>query len=725
MNEQLADVHILAIDDNVEFLNLIRATFDQRNYHVQNAFDGLDVQNIIAKKEAERPFDLIILDMMLPGNMNGLDIFKWLRSQAKTADTPIIVLSGITGIEQRVEMMSLGADDYITKPFPVYDLQTRAAVHVQLGRLRWQKKKFEQQALAQELQLNAIEEIGRGAVRKLELVPMVDEVIQALIRYFACDFLAIYLTEATNGKLKPVAWAGQRAFEDAELADLIQQSFENGRPMTLPRKMSQPIYNNERVLGILTLVDSTGKLINNNTGRALEILASQIAIALNNIYLFQDLEQRNRQLADSLAENARLLKMEQQRRLQAEKLYQISELITTSLDLNIVLDRAMSGLQNMIQVELGSIFLLDEKSQTLTFASVFNQETDYLRDARFPADKGVVGYVVTHGKPLVVNEAQKHPLFFPDIDRITGRITRSLLCVPLIARDRVVGAVELLNKIGGPFTDGDLALVASISSNFAFALDNARLYQEQNKLIHEVQLSQEQLVRSEKLAATGRLAASLAHEINNPLQAIHSCLQLAINFNLNPDKQAEYLGMANEEVERLAQIVNRVLEFVRPSTTAAQPVNVNKIISKVMLLAEKHVAHNQCNVEQQLASDLPLVWAVSDQLSQVFLHLTLNAFDAMPGGGVLLIQTRLSGDWIEIVFQDNGIGMSPDVLDRIFEPFYSTHFKAAGLGLPISYTIVERHGGHIRAQSQVNEGTTITVSLPRTGDVDMGQGNEG
>lgn len=723
MNERPADVHILAIDDNIEFLNLIRATFDLHNYHIQTAFNGLAVQKIVAKEEAERPFDLIILDMMLPGGMNGLDIFNWLRSQPKTADTPIIVLSGIATIDQRVEMMNLGADDYITKPFPVNDLQARAAVHIQLGRLRWQKKKFEQQALTQELQLNAIEEIGRGVVQKLELMPMLEEAVQSLTRYFACDFLGIYLTDPAGDNPTPVAWAGKLAFDDEQLANLIHQSFESGRPLTLPHKMAEPIYNNEKVLGVLALVDSTGQLSNRNTGRALKILASQIAIALTNIYLFQDLEQRNRQLADSLAENDRLLKMEQKHRLQAEKLYQISELITTSLDLNIVLDMAMSGLQNMIQVELGSIFLLDDKTKTLTFANVFNQETDYLRDARFPADKGVVGYVVTHGKPLVVNQAQQHPLFFPEIDRITGRVTRSLLCVPLIARDRVVGAVELLNKIGGPFTDDDLALVASISSTFAFALDNARLYQEQTKLIQEVQLSQEQLVRSEKLAATGRLAASLAHEINNPLQAIHSCLQLAINFNLNPDRQAEYLGMANEEVERLAQIMNRIMEFVRPPGAAIQPANINKIISQVMLLTEKYITHNQCHIEQQLASDLPLVWAVSDQLAQTFLHLILNAFDAMPGGGLLLIQTRLAGDWVEIVFQDNGIGMPPDVLGRIFEPFYSTRMKAHGLGLPISHTIVEQHGGHIRAESQVNQGTTITVSLPKVPDVEMGQEN--
>jgi signal transduction histidine kinase len=244
------------------------------------------------------------------------------------------------------------------------------------------------------------------------------------------------------------------------------------------------------------------------------------------------------------------------------------------------------------------------------------------------------------------------------------------------------------------------------------AIDTAALYSEQNKLISQVRQSQEQLVQSEKMAGIGRLAAALAHEINNPLQAIHSCLQLITHFELDKEKQDEYVRMADEEVERMIDLVTRILDFSRFSTGDFQRTNINKLISQVMRLASKHISHHKWDVQQVLSSDMISVNIVPDQIAQVFLSIILNAFDAMPQSGKLIIRTRTEGNWAEVSFQDTGIGMSRDVRDRIFEPFFSTKESASGLGLTISYSIIEKHGGAILVESEPGQGSVFVVRLP-------------
>jgi K+-sensing histidine kinase KdpD len=408
-----------------------------------------------------------------------------------------------------------------------------------------------------------------------------------------------------------------------------------------------------------------------------------------------------------------LQRIQQRADARVEQLYHLAQVISSSLDMREVLTIAMESIRDMLQVEMGSIILRDEKTNQLSFASTLKHDPR-LHEIKLRYGEGVVGQVVQSGKPLLINDAQNHPAFSPSIDQLTGEHTRSILCVPLIAHDRVIGAIELINKKDGLFDDVDATLVKSAAASIAVAIDNARLYREQEELIRKIQQSQERLVQNERVSAMGRLAASLAHEINNPLQAVHSCLQLATHFNLGQDKQEQYLGMASEEVERLIDIVTRILDFSRPSGGVFEKANINAIVGQVMRLAEKHMSHQKLSVQQNLASDIPLLRVIPNQIAQVFLAIMLNAFDAMSEAGTLIITTRARGEWVEISFQDDGIGMPADVQARVFEPFYSNKEERTGLGLSISYGIVERHGGKFYVESEEGKGSTFTVCLPRS-----------
>jgi two-component system NtrC family sensor kinase len=239
------------------------------------------------------------------------------------------------------------------------------------------------------------------------------------------------------------------------------------------------------------------------------------------------------------------------------------------------------------------------------------------------------------------------------------------------------------------------------------------LYEVAQRRAVEIERSYAQLVQSEKLAATGRLAMSLAHEINNPLQAIQNCLHLVLELPLPEDRKIEYLRMAREEVERLSILVQSMLDFYRPARGGPPLANIRAVLDRVLALADQKLRTSQIETVVDCPAEPLLVHAAPDQLGQVFLNLIMNAAEAMEDGGTLHIKAELGQSLIEIRFRDTGAGIPSDILAHIFEPFYTTKDEGTGLGLAISYTIIERQGGTMQVESEVGRGTQFTVRLPQ------------
>jgi len=185
-----------------------------------------------------------------------------------------------------------------------------------------------------------------------------------------------------------------------------------------------------------------------------------------------------------------------------------------------------------------------------------------------------------------------------------------------------------------------------------------------------------------------------------------------IDRPLADEKKKYYLGLAQSEVERLITLVQRTLEFYRPSKGAAAPTSVTRLIETVLALSNKRLEHGQVQVHTHLQPDLPLLLAVPDQLTQVLLNLIINAVEAMPNGGALTISAAAQDDWLAVEVRDTGPGLSPDEIAKIFEPFYTTKSNGTGLGLAVSYGIIQQHGGRIDVNSTAGVGTTFTVRLP-------------
>ncbi|RLC70192.1 MAG: histidine kinase, partial [Chloroflexi bacterium] len=251
-------------------------------------------------------------------------------------------------------------------------------------------------------------------------------------------------------------------------------------------------------------------------------------------------------------------------------------------------------------------------------------------------------------------------------------------------------------------------------------------YAEVKGVAEELKASRARLVQSVKLAAMGKLAASVAHEINNPLQAVQSCIYLVAEAANPADPNIRYLEIARQELDRIARIVQRMLDFYRPGDEGRRPTAVGSLLDDVLALMRKQLEQGHVTVQTDYEPDLPVVMAVADHLKQVFLNIILNALEAMPQGGTLQVRTRTEQDddgkqMVTIAFQDTGVGIPESDLDQIFDPFYSTRPGGTGLGLSVSYDIVARHGGRIEVESQVGQGSTFTVILPARTDPREGE----
>jgi len=230
--------------------------------------------------------------------------------------------------------------------------------------------------------------------------------------------------------------------------------------------------------------------------------------------------------------------------------------------------------------------------------------------------------------------------------------------------------------------------------------------------ITERRRAEKYLLRTERLAAMGRLAAALAHEINNPLQAISNSLELALDFPLEEQERQEYLQTTRREMERLMALTDRVLNFARPPQVERKPIPVADVVRDALALASKQLDYSDIRASVDLPDVLPPVLASSSQLTPVCLNLIINAIEAMPDGGELSISAQLAGDQVEVTFTDSGPGIPPDVMARLFEPFYTTKENGTGLGLPTSYSIIQQHGGTITAGNAPGGGAVFTVALP-------------
>ena len=234
--------------------------------------------------------------------------------------------------------------------------------------------------------------------------------------------------------------------------------------------------------------------------------------------------------------------------------------------------------------------------------------------------------------------------------------------------------------------------------------------------ITEVGRLEMQLRRADKLAALGTLSAGVAHEVKNPLHALTLNLHLlekeiAAGRGSSP-QGADYLAILRSEIQRIHRIVENFLRFSKPAIPEVKPMDLHALLERVLGLVAFEAAEHRVTIETAFEASLPSVFGDEGQLSQVFLNLAMNALQAMPDGGVLVVCTRLGRTGAEVAVKDAGDGIQAEAVPHIFDPYYTTRLRGVGLGLAIAHRIVEGHRGTIDVESEVGKGTTLTVCLP-------------
>jgi two-component system NtrC family sensor kinase len=521
----------------------------------------------------------------------------------------------------------------------------------------------------------------------------------------------VYHHRRVNGVVEAVGLClpldGERGISVAVVRD--------GRPLNVPDVLQDPRYVaapkgqnrselcvpmkvGDQVLGVLNAESDEPNHFTLADQQLLQTLADQAAVALENARLYTSV----RSYADEQA-----------------LLHQIGQALTSTLDFSTVVHAALSRVQRLFLADGVSLLQPDPQTDELCFVQARDKETSLEIPVRLSPGEGIAGWALKQRQVVVIEDAQSDPRWSDRVDQYLSGQTRAVMAVPLRTREHTVGVIEVISGEPGIYTRTELSTLQAIASTLAVALENASLYDEQKRLLREREHAQAQLIHNEKIAALGRLTASIAHEINNPLQSVQGCMTLVgeeLEGDQRPEKLERYLAVAGSEIERISDIVRRMRDFYRPAREGMQPTDLHVVLESVLALTNKQLQHSDVLVERRLQRgdvELPHVQANPDHLKQVFLNLVLNAIDAMPEGGTLCVRTALDeAGFLCIEFSDTGEGMSPETQSRLFEPFFTTKEYGSGLGLSISYGIIEAHHGQITVMSEVGVGTTFVILLP-------------
>jgi len=395
-----------------------------------------------------------------------------------------------------------------------------------------------------------------------------------------------------------------------------------------------------------------------------------------------------------------------------------SALINSSLNLEQVLDNAMKWAEDFMGAEASTVYELDDRSNELVVRLARGEKNGPpLGRVTLKVGEGIAGTVVKTGKPMVIQDVSQEKKFNDKIDRLTGIRTKSAICVPLLLRNRPIGALQVINKKSGePFFRSDLEILFAIAQHVSIAMENASLYRRLEESFavttQELRITQEKLIRTERLACMSNLVQGVAHEIRNPITTIGGFAR-RIKKELGDNRKLEkYVDIILDETARLENIVKRVQDFTETQSYSPSPTSIEPLVEEVLNASMPQANQLGVRIVKEMAPDLPQVRLDSSQLSVALANLVENALEAMPQGGTLNLKVLREDRSLVITIKDTGCGIPKDQLTAIYDPFVTSKAKGAGLGLTLVNQVVSNHHGDIRITSEVQKGTVVIIRLP-------------
>ena len=427
-------------------------------------------------------------------------------------------------------------------------------------------------------------------------------------------------------------------------------------------------------------------------------------------------------------------------RLDSNKLAMALEsgfIINSTLDLVEVLALIMKHASIVTDSVASTLMLMDEKTGELVFSVPTGPNADELEDIRIPPGEGIAGWVAENEKYLLVPDTQKDPRFYSDIDAMTGTKTKSLLCVPMKSKRKLIGVLEVINKQNDSvFVEEDALLLSFFSHHAAIAIENAMLFNAmQNRLEKEKSIAQK-VAESERLRSIDTLSGGIAHDFNNILYMIVGNSELALEYIPKSNPAYNNLEEIKSASLKAAGIVKQLLNFSRKTDEKLMPIDAVTVIKDSLKFLRSTIP-TTVEIHEHMPDDEIVILADSTQINQVMMNLCINASQAMEEtGGTLKINIEktifeakdvkafsdlVPGNYLKITVNDTGPGISPEIINQIFDPYFTTKEigKGSGMGLSVVQGIIKNHGGAIWVASILGKGTKFIILFPLTSEESM------
>ena len=380
-----------------------------------------------------------------------------------------------------------------------------------------------------------------------------------------------------------------------------------------------------------------------------------------------------------------------------KQLIEISRDLASTLELDILLKRIVSVASEITDSEAASILLYDEQKKQLRFQAASNEASQAKIYGIIVPTDSLAGWVALNREPVVVADVHKDDRWFTNVGEKLEFHTHSIIAVPMVAKGKLIGVLEALNKCDGTYTDSELEVLSVLGAQAAVAIENARLFQ-QSDLISE-----------------------LVHEIRTPLSSINTVSYLLQRPETTGEQRMQMVKTIQDETRRLNDLASSFLDLARLESGRVSfelsSFDVRELLVECALVIKPRAAENEVEIIVEEAEETFILEADRDQIKQVILNLLSNAVKYNRPNGSIFVSTERAGSSIRLSIKDTGLGLSEEDLSHLFEKFFRAsssekNISGTGLGLSISKRIVDGHGGQIDVQSQLNVGTTFSISLP-------------
>jgi signal transduction histidine kinase len=394
-----------------------------------------------------------------------------------------------------------------------------------------------------------------------------------------------------------------------------------------------------------------------------------------------------------------------------ETLKRIGHSLASVPDLKSLAKEILETLVKVMATQTGSLFLLNEEKGGFHLVESINTGTR-MRSSMILVKEDPLVQELLKGVVLVRDEIPKEACSGNEAgSRERMFLLEAAIILPLMVKGDLHGMICLGPKTPeNAYSREEIDFWSILAQQSAMALEN-------RKAAEELKRSRSQMQRADRLASLGTLTAALAHEIRNPLVAIKTFTQLLPERFDDEEFRNHFLHIVSGEVDRISSLINELLEFARPSDPKVEAEDVHPILDSIILLVSTGTKKKQIHISKAFSANLPRIPIDREQIKQVFLNILINAIDATPENGEIVVKTRpyiKSGGepYVQIEFTDTGCGIPPEHLENIFNPFFTTKHKGSGLGLSISSQIIQEHQGYIDVQSRLDAGSSFYVNLP-------------